>query len=113
MAACRARSSGEVGNRLSAHQSYQQEMIVQTGMGLRRSHLRKAMSLASMMFQLRPTVVPPTPPARQTQAEASDAPNDSRAVATANVARVVLIIPRSSLPLQTQTTTVVVSQISL
>jgi len=42
------------------------EMIVQTGIGLRRSHLRKAMSLASMMFQLRPTVDPPTPPARHT-----------------------------------------------
>jgi hypothetical protein len=73
-------------------------MMVQTGIGLRRSHLRKAMSLASMMFQLRPTVDPPTPPARQTQAEASDAPNASRVVATASVARVVLIISRSSLP---------------
>src|SRR6476620_3883922 len=58
------------------------------------------MSLASMTFQLRPRVVPPTPPARQTQAEASDAPNASRAIATASVTRVAFIIPRSSPPLQ-------------
>jgi hypothetical protein len=80
------------GNQPSRIKRQRQYRIVQTGIGLRRSHLRNAISLASMMFQLRPTVVPPTPPARHTQAEASDIPVASRAAVTTSVARVALII---------------------
>src|SRR5215470_6448735 len=68
-------------------------MIVQTGTGLRRSHRRNAMNLARTMLRLLPKVVTPTPPARQTQAEASDTPNASMVITIASVARPVLIIP--------------------
>jgi len=68
-------------------------MMVQTGSGLRRSQRRKAMNLAFAMLRLLPKVVTPTPPARQTQAEASDAPDASIAIATASVAKTVLIVP--------------------
>ena len=83
------RLAGDQPSRIKRQRQYR---IVQTGIGLRRSHLRNAISLASMMFQLRPTVVPPTPPARHTQAEASDIPVASRAAVTTSVARVALII---------------------
>jgi len=66
---------------------------VQTGTGLRRSHLRKARNLARTTLLLTPTVVTPTPPARQTQAEASDALKASTAITPASVARLVLISP--------------------
>jgi hypothetical protein len=72
-------------------------MMVQTGTGLRRSHRRKAMNLAFAMLRLLPKVVTPTPPARQTQAEASVAPHASMAVTTASVARLVRsisVLPR-------------------
>jgi len=68
-------------------------MIVQTGSGLRRSHRRNAVILARSILRLLPKVLTPTPPARQTQAEASDAPHTSTATTTASVARPVLIIP--------------------
>jgi hypothetical protein len=67
-------------------------MIVQTGTGLRRSHRRNAMILARTTLRLLPKVLTPTPPARQTQAEASDAPHASMATTMASVARPVLII---------------------
>jgi hypothetical protein len=68
-------------------------MIVQTCSGLRRSHRRNALILAIATLRPLPKVVTPTPPARQTQAEASDTPNASMAAAIASVARLVLIIP--------------------
>jgi hypothetical protein len=67
-------------------------MIVQTCSGLRRSQRRNAVILARSIFRLLPKVLTPTPPARQTQAEASDTPNDSVAITTASVAKPVLII---------------------
>src|SRR5262245_34507218 len=67
--------------------------MVQTGSGLRRSHRRSAMNLACSMLRLLPKVLTPTPPARQTQADASDAPLASTATAIASVAKPVLIIP--------------------
>src|SRR5882762_5582301 len=68
-------------------------MIVQTCSGLRRSHRRNAVILARSILRLLPKVLTPTPPARQTQAEASDTPHASMATTIASVARPVLIIP--------------------
>src|SRR5215475_8989061 len=74
-------------------------MIVQTCSGLRRSQRRSARNLALAMLRLLPKVVTPTPPALHTQADASDAPHASTAIAIASVARPVLSIPFSlSLP---------------
>jgi len=68
-------------------------MIVQTGTGLRRSHRRNARNLALAMLGLLPKVVTPTPPALQTQADASDAPHARIANATTSVVKTVLSIP--------------------
>ena len=73
-------------------------MIVQTCRVLRRSQRRNALIFATATLRLLPKVVTPNPPARQTQAEASDAPHTSTAITTANVARPVLIIPIPVLP---------------
>src|SRR5262245_57166529 len=51
------------------------------------------MILARAMLGLLPKVVTPIPPARQTQAEASETPNASMVTTMASVARPVLIIP--------------------
>jgi hypothetical protein len=74
-------------------------MIVQTCSGLRRSHRRSALILATATLRPLPKVLTPTPPARQTQAEASDAPHASMVITIASVARPVLIIP---IPLRLQ-----------
>jgi hypothetical protein len=44
------------------------------------------------MLRLLPNAVAPTPPPRQTHAEASDAPQANMTITMANVARLVLII---------------------
>jgi hypothetical protein len=68
-------------------------MIVQTCSGLRRSHRRSAVIFARTILRPLPKVLTPTPPARQTQADASDAPHASMAITIASVAKLVLIIP--------------------
>ena len=72
-------------------QAQRHQRIVQTGTGLRRSHRRNAISLASTIFQLCPVVLTPAPAARQTQAEACEVLNPRTTVMNANVASAVFI----------------------
>ena len=61
--------------------------IVQTGIGLLRSHRRNAQILASTTEELRAHPPEPRPVARQTQAEASDEAPASIVAATASEAK--------------------------
>src|SRR5262245_48981702 len=61
---------------------------VQTGSGLRRSHCRKAKSLASTMSEARAYPLEPSPAARHSHAAASDEASVNNEAATTNAARV-------------------------